>query len=98
VGPTAGDFSKSQSQSQSQLSKNFKPTLAEAQELKRDVGNIVLSTLDNIMGLDLVCFLLPCFLLDRFFFCGVMFLRCIDTDLNCIVVMMIIDPRKDWMG
>ncbi|KAG0287751.1 hypothetical protein BGZ96_008357 [Linnemannia gamsii] len=53
VGPTAADFNKSQSQSQSQLSKNFKPTLAEAQELKRDVGNIVLSTLDNIMGLDL---------------------------------------------
>lgn len=51
VGPTAADFK--QSQSQSQLSKNFKPTLAEAQELKRNVSNIVLSTLDNIMGLDL---------------------------------------------
>ncbi|KAF9908411.1 hypothetical protein EC991_009866 [Linnemannia zychae] len=49
VGPTAADFN----QSQSQLSKNFKPTLAEAQALKRDVGHIVLSTLDDIMGLDL---------------------------------------------
>jgi hypothetical protein len=52
VGPTAADFN----QSQSQLSKNFKPTLAEAQALKRDVGHIVLSTLDDIMGLDLVSF------------------------------------------
>ncbi|KAG0379853.1 hypothetical protein BGX24_011373 [Mortierella sp. AD032] len=49
VGPSAADLN----QSQSQLSKNFKPTLAEAQALRRDVGHIVLSTLDNIMGLDL---------------------------------------------
>lgn len=73
VGPTAADFK--QSQSQSQLSKNFKPTLAEAQELKRNVSNIVLSTLDNIMGLDLVKFLffasLLCFLL-LFCFCLIM--------------------------
>ncbi|KAF9935263.1 hypothetical protein FBU30_004838 [Linnemannia zychae] len=51
TGPTAADFSRSQSQSQ--LSKNFKPTLSEAQALKRDVIHIVLSTLDNIMNLDL---------------------------------------------
>ncbi|KAG0011023.1 hypothetical protein BGZ80_001011 [Entomortierella chlamydospora] len=40
-------------QSQSQLSKNFKPTLAEAQTLKRDVGHVIKPVLDNIVGLEL---------------------------------------------
>jgi len=41
-------------QSQNQLSKNFKPTLAEAQGLKRDAGHVVKPVLDSIVGLDLV--------------------------------------------
>ncbi|KAI7819808.1 nucleoporin Nup186/Nup192/Nup205 [Gamsiella multidivaricata] len=40
-------------QSQSQLSKNFKPTLAEAQALKRDAGHVIKPMLDSIMGLEL---------------------------------------------
>ncbi|KAF9988416.1 hypothetical protein BGZ65_004728 [Modicella reniformis] len=40
-------------QSQNQLSKNFKPTLAEAQELKRDAGHVVKPVLDSVIGLDL---------------------------------------------
>ncbi|KAF9105950.1 hypothetical protein BGX29_010934 [Mortierella sp. GBA35] len=53
MGPSVADFNQSLSQSQSQLSKNFKPTLAEAQALKRDVSHVIRSTLDTIMGLDL---------------------------------------------
>ncbi|KAG0243340.1 hypothetical protein BGX31_010859 [Mortierella sp. GBA43] len=41
-------------QSQSQLSKNYKPTLTEAQGLKRDAGHVVKPVLDSIIGLDLV--------------------------------------------
>ncbi|KAF9427738.1 hypothetical protein BGZ76_002209 [Entomortierella beljakovae] len=40
-------------QSQSQLSKNFKPTLTEAQTLKRDAGHVVKPVLDSIAGLEL---------------------------------------------
>ncbi|KAF9202617.1 hypothetical protein BGZ49_007244 [Haplosporangium sp. Z 27] len=40
-------------QSQSQLSKNFKPTLAEAQTLKRDAGHVIKPVLDSIIGLEL---------------------------------------------
>ncbi|KAI1319098.1 hypothetical protein EDD11_004987 [Mortierella claussenii] len=38
---------------QSPLSKNFKPTLAEAQTLKRDAGHVLKPVLDNITGLEL---------------------------------------------
>ena len=46
---------QSQSHSQqSQLSKNFKPTLAEAQGLKKDASHVIKPVLDGIMGLELV--------------------------------------------
>ncbi|ORZ11308.1 nucleoporin Nup186/Nup192/Nup205 [Lobosporangium transversale] len=52
----SGDFGISLNTSQSvnqSLSKNFKPTLAEAQALKRDAGHMIKPVLDNIASLDL---------------------------------------------
>ncbi|KAF9189954.1 hypothetical protein BGZ51_008696 [Haplosporangium sp. Z 767] len=40
-------------QSQIALSKNFKPSLEEARELKRDAGHVIKPVLDSIMGLHL---------------------------------------------
>ncbi|KAF9586102.1 hypothetical protein BGW38_009637 [Lunasporangiospora selenospora] len=38
---------------QSQLSKNFKPTLAEAQSLKRDAGHVIKPILNHVLTLEL---------------------------------------------
>ncbi|GJJ76570.1 nuclear pore complex protein Nup205 [Entomortierella parvispora] len=50
---TSSQLGQSQNASQSQLSKNFKPTLVEAQGLKRDASHVIKPVLDGILGLEL---------------------------------------------
>ncbi|KAF8928220.1 hypothetical protein BGZ58_009810 [Dissophora ornata] len=52
IGASAGSGA-GLNQSQGQLSRNFKPTLTEAQALRRDAGHVIKPVLDNVMGLDL---------------------------------------------
>ncbi|KAG0051659.1 hypothetical protein BGZ83_003489 [Gryganskiella cystojenkinii] len=53
AGTGFGQSQDNHNQSRNQLSKNYKPTLTEAQGLKRDAGHVIKPVLDGISGLEL---------------------------------------------